>query len=334
MNRRRFSKNKKIFCICILLFQAFICILCFSRYQKERTVFDFDAGDFESDAIFIENFLDSQENGYYIDNSVESMEDFASTPKVNLKRGMYKITIHYQTNNQLNAYSIIADNADFREETGNLHRKLLQEKNHTIEFWASRELENFELEFDFEDGYFFISRVEIRESRNWIIGIGILLLLLFLCMDCLYLFYAKFFYEKWRHKLLDRKWTNQLLAYMLIVFFASLPLCSPYLFDGHDLPFHLLRIEGIREGIQSGHFPVRIQPNWLNGYGYGVSVFYGDILLYFPAILRIFGCSVQNAFKLFVLFYGISLSDRSVIWLSGKGKRRKSRWYNPVVCHP
>lgn len=269
-------------------------------------IFDFDAGVFESDAVFVENFLDSQENGYYIDNSFESMEDFASTPKVNLKRGMYKITIHYQTNNHLNAYNITAENADFHEKIGNFHRNLPQDReNYTIEFWASRELEDFEIEFDFGDGYFFVSRVEIRENRNWIVGIGILLLILFLCLDCLYFFYEKFFYEKWKHKLSDREWRNKLLAFTLIVFFASLPLCNPYLFNGHDVPFHLLRIEGIRDGIQSGHFPVRMQPNWLNGYGYGVSLFYGDILLYFPAILRIFGCSVQNAFKWFVLFMNI-----------------------------
>lgn len=304
--KNRLSKGPKSVFVCLILLQALICLFCFTRYRKEQTIFDFDAEDFESDAVFIENFLDSKENGYYIDNSFESMEDFASTPKVNLKRGMYKITIYYQTNNYLNAYNINADNVDFRERMGNYHKNLPQDqKNYTIELWASRELENFEVELDFGDGYFFVSRIEIRENRNWLIGTGILLLILFSCLDFLYFLYKKFFYEKWKPKLADREWRNQLLAFTLIVFSASLPLCIPYLFDGHDMMFHLLRIEGIRDGIQSGHFPVRMQPNWLNGYGYGVSIFYGDILLYFPAVLRIFGCSVQNAFKWFVLFMNI-----------------------------
>lgn len=299
--KNRFPKRKRNVLIGLIVIQALISLFCFSRYREEQTVFDFDASSFESAGFFLENFLDSQENGYYIDNSFESMNDFASTPKTNLKRGLYKIVIHYQTNHYASAYNITADNADFHEKIGNLHRTLPQDQNiYIIELCASKELKNFEIEFDFRDGYFFVSRVEIRENRNWVIAIGILLLILFLFLDCLYLFY-----EKWKNKLADREWKNWLLAFTLIILFASLPLFNPYLFKGHDILFHLLRIEGIREGIQSGHFPVRVQPNWLNGYGYAVSIFYGDILLYFPAILRIFGCGVQSAFKWFILFMNI-----------------------------
>lgn len=293
--------KKRNILIVLIVIQAFICFFCFSQYKEEYTVFDFEADTFESKGAFIENFLDSQENGYYIDNAQEAMNSFASTPKINLKRGSYKITIHYQTNHYANAYNIMASNADFREQIGNFHKALPQERNiYTTELWVSRELKNFQLGFDFDDGYFFVSRVEIRENRNWIIGIGILFCILFLCLDLLY-----WYYEKWQHKLSDKKWKNWLFSFILIIFLASLPLCNPYLFNGTDIMFHLLRIDGIREGLQSGHFPVRLQPNWLNGYGYGVSIFYGDILLYFPAVLRIFGCGVQSAFKWFVLFMNI-----------------------------
>ena len=74
---------------------------------------------------------------------------------------------------------------------------------------------------------------------------------------------------------------------------------------GHDLEFHLLRIEGIKDGLLSGEFPVRIQPNWMNEYGYGVSIFYGDIFLYIPALLRIVGFGVQGAYKIYVFLINI-----------------------------
>ncbi len=78
------------------------------------------------------------------------------------------------------------------------------------------------------------------------------------------------------------------------------PLYNDYLTVGHDLPFHLLRIEGIAEGFRTGSgFPVRIHPFWARGYGYAVGVMYGDILLYFPAFLRLLGFSVQSAYKIF-----------------------------------
>ncbi|MBQ0042969.1 MAG: hypothetical protein KBS85_06630, partial [Lachnospiraceae bacterium] len=48
-------------------------------------------------------------------------------------------------------------------------------------------------------------------------------------------------------------------------------------------------------------FPVRVQPNWLGGYGYATSVFYGDLFLYFPAMLRICGFTIQDAYASYVL---------------------------------
>lgn len=86
---------------------------------------------------------------------------------------------------------------------------------------------------------------------------------------------------------------------------ASLGVFTEYLPYGHDLLFHLLRIEGVKDGWLSGAFPVRIQPNWNNGYGYAVSVLYGEVLLYFPALLRLIGVTVQTAYKCYVVAVNI-----------------------------
>lgn len=71
---------------------------------------------------------------------------------------------------------------------------------------------------------------------------------------------------------------------------------------GHDLQFHLARIAGLGEELSRGNFPVRIQSAWNNGYGYPVSVFYGDILLYLPAVLYILGMPLLYAYKAYLLF--------------------------------
>ncbi len=71
--------------------------------------------------------------------------------------------------------------------------------------------------------------------------------------------------------------------------------------SGVDLAFHLQRIEGVYKGLLSGQFPVRIQPQWIDDHGYAVSVFYGDILFYFPALLRMIGFTLQDAFKIYML---------------------------------
>lgn len=72
--------------------------------------------------------------------------------------------------------------------------------------------------------------------------------------------------------------------------------------DGHDLQFHLARIVGLGEELARGKFPVRILSAWNNGYGYPVSVFYGDILLYFPAVLYMLGVSLLYTYKIYLLF--------------------------------
>ena len=99
---------------------------------------------------------------------------------------------------------------------------------------------------------------------------------------------------------LDTAGQKTTLALAGIFLAVCYPLYTDYLTVGHDIPFHLLRIEGIAEGLRAGMFPVKVHPLWANGYGYAVGVLYGDILLYFPAVLRLLGFSVQAAYKIFL----------------------------------
>lgn len=296
--------NRKIILWAAVLMQVMICIAVFAYYKDESVLYDFRTDHLVSDNIVIDNFLESQEIGYYIDSSEESKENFVATTPVDLRFGMYKVVFHYQSGDNGNTYILTSDNMDFRELLGNYNKNLPPDKKiYTTNLWLSRNMLNFAVQFNFGgEGYFFISRVEILENRNWVIGAGGLLLLVFLCMDLLIVFRSRI-----KVKTGEKEWKNRVLAFSIIIIFTSLPLFNYYLFEfyGHDLGFHLMRIEGIKEGIQSGQFPVKIQPKWWNGYGYAVSIFYGDILLYFPAFLRILGLGVQTAYKCFVLFINI-----------------------------
>lgn len=90
---------------------------------------------------------------------------------------------------------------------------------------------------------------------------------------------------------------------------AALLACAPFLggglYHGSDLGYHLRRIENIAIGLSRGVFPVRVQSDWLSGYGYAVGVFYGDALLYFPAALRLVGLPVTWCYGLYLL--GVTL---------------------------
>ena len=86
---------------------------------------------------------------------------------------------------------------------------------------------------------------------------------------------------------------------MLISFLASLPYLYRGNFPGIDITYHMLRIEGVKDGLLGGQFPVRIEPEWVYGHGYAAAVFYCDSLLYFPAILRLLGFPVSMAYNVY-----------------------------------
>ncbi len=58
---------------------------------------------------------------------------------------------------------------------------------------------------------------------------------------------------------------------------ASLPVLIKRISRGHDLLFHFMRIEGLAEETRLNSFPVRLFSLWMDGYGYPISIYYGDL---------------------------------------------------------
>ncbi|MDO4333614.1 MAG: hypothetical protein Q4C58_13140 [Eubacteriales bacterium] len=101
------------------------------------------------------------------------------------------------------------------------------------------------------------------------------------------------------------------IAYILIALFAvSLPYLRQDLVVGSDAPFHLARIESLKEGLRGGMFPVKVHSVLCYQYGYGVGLFYPNFFLYIPAFFRIMGLSLEVSYKLFagLLFLGMFAS--------------------------
>ena len=86
---------------------------------------------------------------------------------------------------------------------------------------------------------------------------------------------------------------------------VSVPIFHDYVMGGGDVAYHLNRIEGIRSGLLDGQFPVRVHTGSIWGFGYGSSLFYPELLLYFPAVLRICGVSLVTAVKLYLVLINL-----------------------------
>lgn len=73
-----------------------------------------------------------------------------------------------------------------------------------------------------------------------------------------------------------------------------------------DLGYHLMRVEGIKDGILAGQFPIRISPEWQQGYGYASPIFYGETVLYIAALFRLIGFTVTTSYRLFMAVVAIA----------------------------
>lgn len=105
--------------------------------------------------------------------------------------------------------------------------------------------------------------------------------------------------------LLKKYWENseKLLIFvglLLVIFIAMTPYMNSFLPKAHDLDFHLLRIEGVYQGLKDGIFPARINMQQSNGYGYISPIMYPQLLIYIPAVFRLMGMSLLNSYKLLV----------------------------------
>ena len=96
-----------------------------------------------------------------------------------------------------------------------------------------------------------------------------------------------------------RKNRRDMAVVLCAAAFACMPLLWRGVYDGHDLFFHLNRIEGIANGLRNGQFPVRIHSSTLLGYGYAAPEFYPELFLYFPALLRNLGVSLCACVRVF-----------------------------------
>lgn len=114
-----------------------------------------------------------------------------------------------------------------------------------------------------------------------------------------------------------------------IIFLISIPLMIEGVGAGHDIRIHLLRIEGIAEGLKNGVFPVKLSSVWLEGYGYPISVYYGDALLYIPAILRCLGVPNIAAYGIFVFLVNVATVVSAYYCF---GKIAKSQRFAVLAC--
>ena len=283
------NRKKKIICILTIeiLILIVMVILLIVRWRSSQAI-DVPITDWESDYVEYDDI-----NGWFIDEKLLKTEDednidLVHSPLISLQKGTYRIIMEYHCdyNQSCLAYS---------EETF-FHLKAeeaILSRNYdqlTYDFEISGKVEDFEFLVRYDgNGYLQINHVSIVPSPFGLIKNISIVIFLFVCLDLCLLC---------SEKIKDNR--NTLLALLGITLLVSIPLFTDGISNGHDLEFHLMRIEGIAREIRVGNIPVRMSSAWLDGYGYPVSIYYGDIFLYIPAIMSLVGFSLTSAYKFYI----------------------------------
>lgn len=237
-----------------------------------------------------------------------------------LYKGTWLITVEYMTEEP--AYCQAAATVSTGLYRGDKVVLTEKEQQKTIEFELEEDTKNFYLcisgDNEEQPADVYVKSVRIQETRRMDARNCILLLFLFLCADVFFLAMRK---RIWGRLELEQKQVFFGLAAIVTV--SSIPLFVNYLVGEHDIAFHLMRIQGLAEGLKDGCFPVKMQQAWINGYGYPVSVMYGDLLLYIPAVLRCVGFSLQDAYKIYVLFINVITAGSSYYAVKHMSGNRK-----------
>ncbi len=121
-------------------------------------------------------------------------------------------------------------------------------------------------------------------------------------------------------------------ACVLFAMASALPYFCTGLAKGHDLFFHLSRIEGLRMSLQEGIFPIQMNPYAFEQYGYPDAVFYPYLFLVFPAILRCLQVSPLLSYKALMIAISIGTACISAFVGVRMTKSRKMGLLFSVFC--
>ena len=283
----------------IILVAAAVC-LCI-RPEREYV---FAGPELETEyAVYLEDFPTGYAEGYYLDNALypDHLEDLESvtieTPKTNLPRGTYEITINYAENENLNTYTCSAKYNTYQIIYGKQHVGLDPEKNSvTVWMYSPLKITDYQMSVRYGGaGYLLVNSIVIRETNDWKHVSLFFIIVISLFIDGWLLWRNK------RKQAPDTSAKTICFLSVLLVALSSAPILSFYMNGVGDLDFHLARIEALTHALQDGQFPVRLPGYWCDGYGYASSIFYGEFFLYLPAALRIIGFAPQSAYKIYML---------------------------------
>lgn len=227
---------------------------------------------------------------------------FAATRWLALRGGQYRFTVHYSADSDGAMYpyqNLALSNGEVAMPAG--------QTSASITVWLPQRVDNFQLHFLAGEGDMTITALDVVPLNNHAVLLAELLL--FLLADGAVLLFCNGVVR------IPPRRAQTLLLLAAVTAFACAPLLHTMLMRGDDIIYHLHRIEGLAEELRLGTpLPIYLQSDWFDGQGYATSVFYCDLFLYLPALLRNAGLPLQSCYQTYLAL--VNLATVLTAWWS------------------
>lgn len=269
----------------ICCFLLFLCVLQIIRPCQEYQ--------YEGSSVFVE------ENG---------TEYAALYSGIDLRPGVYRIELEYATDTDLAGVCNIEDGTVF-------FRGLLTNGEHLYsgldktgyDIWLFEGTKALQVTVDYGGkGSLVTGNLKIVETNQ----LWTMLMAVIIAAGAAGILLLTFYYYDRRFPVSAEK-KHVFFFVTAISLVASVPYISGYNITGADLTYHLQRIEGVKDGLLGGQFPVRLEPRWVFDHGYANAIFYCNTFLYFPALLRLLGFTVLTSYNVYCMLLNLATA-----WIS------------------
>lgn len=286
-NRGFFTKNLLLILCCEITIVC-LCFLLMFIYMK--------------DGSYVQSFIDTEmyeyDEGWILHDYFKGNTEYETSLSAiyyNLEPGTYKCVVDYEAS-QSPRIVVDSSSGTKMDSTYNSYIEandvILNRHGNQGSFYITVPQEVASMTLSVQHigwGDFTIHSLNLYKSKVGYIQLIVALLLLFIVLDIIIILWKKYPSKR-----------RIVILIPLIALMSFLPYLSDGIVLNHDYMFHLMRIDGLAKELGKGQFPVYYQSLWLDGYGCPISIYYGDVLLYFPAFLRLVGFTVNTAYKKFV----------------------------------
>lgn len=284
--------KQKSFCI-LAGIETLLLLICIGGLFGKNAVYEYGLEHMTANFGVYE-----EERGGYVahaDTGIRGhLVDFSN---IALPKGVYRICLRYSTDANMQNMCTVSDDSVGHKCLLTNGEMLYSGLDQTaFDMWLLQDTSALIVHAQYNQGELVVKGLTIRQTNI----LNRIVLFTYLCL--IFLLNAIYVYKKYDDVYgISLSHKNVLSGLAAITLLSSIPLMTDYIISSGDIGYHLLRIEGLKDGILAGQFPVRIAPDWQQGNGYADAVFYGQTLLLPAALLRIIGFTVNTSYRIYMV---------------------------------